>query len=101
MSGRGPNATAYRDPGRRCQYCRKVCYSSKKSAKTANRRAFPHEKMSVYRCPFAPDGADTSVLWHIGHLPKGVKDGTIARSQLHGGATVAHDNDDNKDGTDE
>ena len=56
-----------------CRVCGKMTYETRADAKLVNRRSYPAEKMSVYRC----EGG-----FHLGHLPKGVTLGLYNRQQL-------------------
>lgn len=58
----------------RCGTHSKLLYTSRKGAKSAARRL---GGLSVYPCD-QPSGG-----YHIGHLPKIVKDGKIDRADLH------------------
>lgn len=74
--------------GSLCPYCGKKSYSSRKYAKEANRRLYPNEKLSAYKCQKAPEFADTSKFWHIGHLAPQVVNGKRARAEIHGSEPV-------------
>lgn len=86
MRGIGPRPgnSTQSAKGPACPYCGKRSYSSRKYAKEANRRLYPEERMSTYRCREAPDFVDTSQLWHIGHLGQAVVTGRASRHQVHG-----------------
>lgn len=71
----GPNKVGQYHHGR-CQSHGKIAYASRKGAKMAARRL--GEGMSVYVCEVFGIPA-----YHIGHLPKIVKDGKIDRADLH------------------
>lgn len=58
-----------------CPQCGKRGYSSRRSAKRAARYIAPDEPTRAYQC---------GVLWHWGHLPKNVRDGRIAASEIYG-----------------
>lgn len=60
---RQPASVAWRNPGH-CGYCRKRTYSSRRDARRALRRLYPHEAgqaMGAYHCPSGGTG------WHLGH----------------------------------
>lgn len=56
-----------------CPVCGKVGYGTRSDAKRAARAKHPGDHLSPYRC---------GNLWHIGHLPPGVRDGIVDRSTL-------------------
>jgi hypothetical protein len=60
-----------------CEAHEKLLYTSRKFAREAVRRL--HSRgMNVYIC----DQYEGVTLWHIGHLPAKVKDGTISRATI-------------------
>jgi hypothetical protein len=55
--------------------CGKVRYGTKRLAKAAIKRFQPRDgRLNAYRC--------AGGFWHIGHLPKDVSRGRIARSDI-------------------
>jgi hypothetical protein len=60
-----------------CQSCRpaKQIYASRKAAKLAARQQPDKGRMTAYRCP-GEEG------WHVGHLPKGISNGSYDRDSL-------------------
>lgn len=56
-----------------CPRCTKAAYATRKQAKTAAKRLFPGERLSVYRC---------GDYYHFGHLPTVVRRGETDRSSL-------------------
>jgi len=59
----------------RCDYDGKMCFTSRKAAKKYMIKKFPHDRMSVYRCP-------ASDYFHFGHTPYAVAHGFGQRGQL-------------------
>ncbi len=58
----------------RCE-CGKLRYESRKHAKQVARK-IGHQGLSTYACRLDP------AWFHLGHLPVGVKAGTMARSEI-------------------
>lgn len=56
----------------RCHYDGKLCFTSRKQAKRYMSKKFPHDKMTVYRCP-------ESEYFHFGHTPYPVAQGWSPR----------------------
>lgn len=66
----------YAVPLGRCDYCRKLCFQSRRLAKEYLISSFGKgHKMSVYRC----EGAD---YYHYGHTPTAVKQGVKTRGAI-------------------
>ena len=66
----------YKGPIKRCEACGKLCFTSRKRAKSYMHHRFPKEKMTVYRC------RDNPAYFHYGHTPWSVKKGRRARDQV-------------------
>jgi hypothetical protein len=62
-----------------CPDCGKRCYASRKQARAAERdlrgRGHYLDRLSPYRC---------GDWWHLGHLPRSVRDGIRSRDDLRG-----------------
>lgn len=68
--------------GARCEPCGdKIDYLDKRSAKLVIRRMKARQgRLNVYPCPSRPEGAVPA--WHIGHVPTGLREGRVARSDI-------------------
>ena len=53
-----------------CRECGKLCWTSKKNAKSAAKREHPSERLAVYRC---------GQWWHYGHLTRAIQRGIAQR----------------------
>jgi hypothetical protein len=75
MSGNRPPFN--RQPVKTCETCGKQCYTSKKNAKDAAKNRHAGDQMNAYEC---------GGFWHYGHLPKGVRRGSVGRDVFPRGA---------------
>lgn len=70
-----PQRDGQKPEGGFCPTTGKLKWSTRGKAKQTARRVNPGEHMSAYRC-------SACKWWHIGHLPRGVVDGVVTRSDL-------------------
>jgi hypothetical protein len=64
----------YSDPVGRCPTCGKARFFTKLAARRFARRVLPGESLNVYEC----EG-----FWHLGHLPRTVRNGYTSRGELY------------------
>jgi hypothetical protein len=75
MAGNYP--PPYERPVRTCPACGKFCFLSRKAARRWAKHRFAADRPRPYRCATGGD------MWHVGHLPANVRNGTITREQAY------------------